>query len=339
MKANICFMAALFAAYAVPANAIEFETGRASLRISGYGTAGMIEPDFDKPDFIGDFRARAQFDYRVTNAYSFGAVYSIDAAALDEDRPLREAFGFFDARGVARMEVGVMDSIARKLGLGLPDVGGLRVNDKPLFYKKIHADGSVIADTILTTGRRALRLNLASAQMGAMQGGVSFAGGTDDFDYAVDMGLKIKSSAGKTKTAFSFAASFMERPDNYRTDNYTSRITADWRAQASVGMNLQYNSWVWGLNGRAIYDKKPVGRAADGLALGTGVSYDILNYSVSLSYIFSDTGIWHKDAPDYTDHTVVASFRYKYSENVDGWMSIGMTTETPFVAAGMRIAF
>ena len=67
--------------------------------------------------------------------------------------------------------------------------------------------------------------------------------------------------------------------------------------------------------------------------------FNILNYSVSLSYIFSDTGIWHKDAPDYTDHTVVASFRYKYSENVDGWMSIGMTTETPFVAAGMRIAF
>ena len=45
------------------------------------------------------------------------------------------------------------------------------------------------------------------------------------------------------------------------------------------------------------------------------------------------------DIEDFIDHTVVASFRYKYSENVDGWISGGATSETPFISAGMRITF
>ena len=65
--------------------------------------------------------------------------------------------------------------------------------------------------------------------------------------------------------------------------------------------------------GRAIYDENPIGIATDGIVAGTGVSYDILNYSLSLSYLFSDTGIWHREYENYADHTVVASFRYKYS--------------------------
>jgi len=339
MKMRIYFVGAALCVCAGYADAVQIDAGPVSLRVTGYGTAGMIEPDFDKPDFIGDFRVRGQLDYDTGTPYSFGAVYSIDASAVDEGRPLREAFGFITARGVGRVEVGAMDSIARKLGVGLPDVGGLRVNDKPLFYKKIHPKGPVIADTILTTGRRALRLNAASTQIGGVQAGASVATFSDEYDYAVDAGLKLRRGAGKTKTAFSFGASYMSRPDNYRTDSYTPRVTADWRAQASAGLNLQYNSWIVGLSGRVIYDKNPVGRPADGIALGTGVSYDILNYSVSLSYIFSDTGIWHRDAPDYDDHTVVGSFRYKYSQNVDGWMSVGITSTTPFIAAGMRLTF
>jgi len=70
-----------------------------------------------------------------------------------------------------------------------------------------------------------------------------------------------------------------------------------------------------------------------------GISYDLLKYTLSLTYIFSDTGIWQHDVRDYNDHTIVGSFRYKYSENVDGWVSLGWTTETPFVSAGMRLTF
>lgn len=321
------------------ANAWQYDHGPVTFKLNGYGTGGIIEPDFGKPDFIGDWRVRAQLDYNIADGQTLGAVYAIDAAAIDEDKFMREAFAFWQDRALGRVEVGFTDSVARKLGVGLPDVGGLRVNDKPLFYKKITPDGPVISDTTLTTGRSALRTNLVSMPRGAAQYGLSVAGLTDDYDYAVDAALKIRRPSGKVKTAYAFAASFMDHPDNYRTDAYTPRVTADWRAQVSGGVNVQYNSWIWGLTARVIYDQDPVGPVSDGLAVGTGVSYDILNYSVSLTYIFSDTGIWNRDVKDYMDHTVIGSFRYKYSENVDGWMSLGMTTETPFLSVGLRLTF
>ena len=131
----------------------------------------------------------------------------------------------------------------------------------------------------------------------------------------------------------------MNRPDNFDNEIYTPGVTADWRAQLSLAMNLQYNSWIFGVSGRAIYDKNPIGAVSDGFVLGTGVSYDLFQYSVSLIYMLSDTGVWQNDVDDFIDNTVVASFRYKYSENVDGWISGGTTSKTPFISAGMRITF
>ncbi len=321
------------------ANALEYDNGRFGLKLNGYATGGVLEPDFETPDFIGDWRIRGEMDYLVTDGNKLGLVYAIDAAAVDEDKFMREAFSYWQNSTYGRAEIGFTDSIARKLGVGLPDVGGLRVNDKPLFYKKIHPTGPVISDTTITTGRSALRLNLATMPIGTAQYGLSISGITDDYDYAVDAALKIRQPSGKVKTAYAFGASFMSHPDGYRTDAYTPRVYADWRAQVSGGINLQYNSWMWGLTARLIYDENPLGPISDGLAVGSGISYDILNYSVSLTYIFSDTGVWNRDVDDYLDHTVIASFRYKYSENVDGWMSLGMTTETPFVAVGLRLTF
>ena len=321
------------------ANAWQYDAGRFAFKINGYGTAGLLEPEFDSPEFIGDWRVRGQMNYAIASGQTLGLVYAIDAAAVDEDKFFREAFALWENLDFGRIELGFTDSIARKLAVGLPDVGGLRVNDKPLFYKKITPHGPVISDTTITTGRSALRANVASIPKNGMQYGLSVSGITDDYKYAIDAGLKIRQPAGKVKTAYSFGASFMDSPDNYRTDSYTPHVTADWRAQVSGGMNLQYNSWIWGVSARLIYDENPVGPVSDGLAVGTGLSYDILNYSLSLTYIFSDTGIWNRDVEDYMDHTAIASFRYKYSENIDGWMSLGMTTETPFLAVGMRLTF
>ena len=120
---------------------------------------------------------------------------------------------------------------------------------------------------------------------------------------------------------------------------YTPGITADWRAQMSMGMNLQYNSWIWGTTARIIYDQDPIGPVSDGFVLGTGVSYDLLRYSLSLTYMFSDTGVWHSDVDDFRDNMLIVSFRYKYSENVDGWISGGTTSKTPFISAGLRLTF
>lgn len=333
------FIACIVGTFSLPAKALEYDVGNFSFKLNGYGTAGILEPEFETTDFIGDWRVRGQMNYSLNLTHTLGAVYAIDAAAVDENKFFREAFGFWEEKNLGRLEFGFTDSIARKLGVGLPDVGGLRVNDKPLFYKKIRPDGPVISDTIITTGRSALRMNIASVSKNGLQYGLSVAGITDDYKYAIDTGIKIRQPDGKIKTAFSFGASFMDEPDGYRTDSYTPLVTADWRAQVSGGMNLQYNSWVWGVSARLIYDEKPVGAVSDGLAVGTGLSYDILNYSISLTYIFSDTGIWNRDIKDYMDHTAIASFRYKYSENIDGWLSLGMTTETPFLAVGMRLVF
>jgi hypothetical protein len=331
-------MLGLCASYS--ANAFEYELGNNSLKVTGYATGGMIDPDIELPVFIGDWRVRGQ----ITNSYlentKFGLVYALDQNALDKGYFSREAFGFIQLKQLGRIEFGFTDSIARKLGLGLPDVGGLRINDRPLYNEKIHPNGAVIADTTLTSGRsNSLRINLASNSNDGLQYGASVSGITDDYEWAIDTGLKLRKSSGKLKTAYSIGTSFMNKPDNFDNEIYTPGVTADWRAQMSLGINMQYNSWLIGITGRAIYDHNPIGEISDGFVVGTGVSYDVLKYSLSLTYMLSDTGVWQNDIKDFIDHTIVASFRYKYSENVDGWISGGTTSETPFISAGMRITF
>lgn len=328
----------LFASYG--ANALEYTLGNNSLKLTGYATGGMINPDIEIPVFIGDWRVRGQLTNSSFENTKIGLVYALDQAAMDKGNFSREAFGFVQMKSFGRIEIGFTDSIARKLGLGLPDVGGLRINDRPLYNEKIHPNGAVIADTVLTSGRsNSLRINLASNSNNGVQYGVSVSGITDDYDWAIDTGVKLRKSDGKLKTAYSIGTSFMNKPNNFDNEIYTPGVTADWRAQMSLGMNLQYNSWLIGLTGRVIYDQNPIGDISDGFVIGTGVSYDVLKYSISLTYMLSDTGVWQNDIDDFIDHTVVASFRYKYSENVDGWISGGTTSKTPFISAGMRITF
>ena len=336
---RVVICATLFSVFGA-AHALEYNIGDTSFRLTGYGTAGMINPDIETPLFIGDWRVRGQITNSAIENTRLGLVYALDQAALDKGNFSREVFVFLQSKSLGRVEFGFTDSIARKLGLGLPDVGGLRINDRPLYNEKIMPDGAVIADTTLTSGRsNSLRLNLVSNSNNGTQYGVSVSGITDDYNWAADAGIKFRKSSGKLKSAYSVGASFMNRPDNFDNEIYTPGVTADWRAQLSLAMNLQYNSWIFGVSGRAIYDKNPIGAVSDGFVLGTGVSYDLFQYSVSLIYMLSDTGVWQNDVDDFIDNTVVASFRYKYSENVDGWISGGTTSKTPFISAGMRITF
>lgn len=335
---KIALCSLLFALCSFNANAYEYNSGDFGFRLNAYGTVGVFEPDFEEPVFIGDWRVRAQMNYSIGGGKSIGAVYAIDELALYQDQWQRDAFIFFEDRSFGRIEVGFTDSIAMKLGVGLPDVGGLRINDNPLFYKKIDLGGAVISNTTLTSGRYDFRANLVSVPNKPLQYGMSVTGLSDNYDYAVDIGLKYRKPDGKTKTAVSFGASFIDNPNQMRTDIYAPKVTADWRAQVSAGMNLQYNSWIVGLSGRVIYDEDPL-TASDGVVFGTGVSYDLLKYSVSASYLFSDTGIWDSNIKDYMAHTGILSFRYKYSENVDGWISGGISAGLPFISAGLKAQF
>lgn len=341
MKTNFCrvVLPALIMTMTAPAAAYQYKTGRVALRLNGYGTVGLIESDFKTPLWFGDWRVRAQANFAPGAGQTIGMVYAVDAIAMDENDFKHELFAFAEDRRFGRIEAGFTDSVAHKLGLGLPDVGGWRINEQPLFYKKISPDGTVISDTLITSGHDAVRVNMVSVPTNAVQYGVSVAGFSDEYDYAADAALKFRKSNGKLKAALSVGASFMDGPDGYRSDIYTPRVTADWRAQAYAGANLQYNSWIFGASVRMIYDENPIGAPSDGVVAGIGASYDILNYSVSLNYIMSDTDVWNHDMDGYVDNTVIASFRYKYSENVDGWSSLGVTGHTPFLAAGIRLTF
>ena len=320
-------------------HALQYNYGRSAFKFNASGTAGVIEPKFRDTLFLGDFDLRAQYNYAVARGQTFGLIYEWDGHALDERDWSHDAFALYEIQDLGRMEIGWTDSVARKLSIGIPDVGGLRVNHKPLFYKKIRLHGNVIPDTMVTTGHDAVRVNLVTVPTNVGQYGVSAAAFGDDYDYAVDGGVKFRFPNGKLKSALSLGASFMEKPDGYSPASYLPDVSADWRAQGSIGFNVQYNSWIFGTSAVAIYDKSPIGTPSDGISAGAGVSYDILNYSVSLSYMYSHTGIWHRDLPHFYDHTGIASFRYKYSENMELWMSLGLTDETPFVATALRAHF
>ena len=326
------------AAFAAP---LEYKKDAFSARVSGYGNVGVIEPNFALPnaEFIGDWSARAQLTYDLTDGQRIGMVYSLNQKTTETGGAIDDLFALYQVKDYGRIEIGLTDSVSEKLGLGLPDVGGLRTNDDPIFYREIKPDGAVISDSTLDTGESALRLNAVSAVKNGIQYGLSVAGLTSKYDFTIDGGIKIRRPNGKTKTAYSFGMSFMNAPDNFSQSIYSPHVTADWRAQTSFAVNVQYNSWVFALTGRAIYDKNPVGVVSDGFIVGAGVSYDFLKYSVSLTYSLSDTGVWQSDVDDYLNHVVLSSFRYKYSENVDGWISAGMTSETPFVSAGLRLTF
>lgn len=319
--------------------ALQYSDGRSAFKFSASGTAGIIEPKFRDTLFLGDFDLHAQYNYAVARGQTLGLVYGWDEESLSGHDWSHDAFALWEVRDIGRVEIGFTDSVARKLSVGIPDVGGLRLNNKPIFYRRISPKGNVIPNMSVSSGDGAPRINLVTTPTNIGQYGVSVAAFGDDYDYAVDGGVKFRFPNGKLKSAVSLGASFIDNLDGYSPASYLPDVTADWRAQGSIGFNLQYNSWIFGTSALVIYDKDPVGAPSDGVSFGSGISYDVLNCSASVSYMYSKTGIWHHDLAQYYNHTVVGSVRYKYSENLELWTSIGITDETPFWATALRVHF
>lgn len=319
------------------ANALENDYGNWNLKLSGYGTAGYISAD-DKSDFANDWQIRGQATYRQSKDWLFGAAVSHSAWNLDQKKPFMDAFTYAESPW-GRAELGWTDTIAAKLGLGLPDVGGLRINNDPVIYDFANPSPMISRGTISGT-QFAFRANAVSAP-GPVQAGISFAPKQHHFNSATDFGLKYKNSEKKIKLALSLGGSFIDHPDNLVGDIYAMRANADWRGQISAGLNLQYNSWVWGLNAKTTYDKNPIGIVSDGISVGTGVSYDFLQWSISSSYILSQIGLFH-GAEDYFAHTGVISMRYKIDQFWNIWVSGGIVSSiktSPFISAGLMLKF
>lgn len=346
MNAKKIFLFTCVCAFATNANALDYRNGNWSFKLDADGMAGFLEPKREKPIFINDWDVKGQIFYNFNRTQRFGAVYSIDAACVEENEYIHDAFVLLEDRNYGRAEFGLTHSIARKMGLGLPDVGYMRINEKSILYKKLDIKKVFISDTAATTGHEALRVNLATVSTPHGQYGLSLSGGSDDYDYAIDGAFKIKQPHGKFKSAYYIAVSYMDNPENYKENTFSPHITADWRGQIATGVNFQYNSFIWGISGRMIYDQDPIIKTADGFVAGTGLSYDLLKSSLSLTYLFSDTKIWtHRDkithermSGDYIN-TILASFRYKYTEHVSIFMSGGYADTTPFFAVGIQAGF
>lgn len=342
LKTSFIIPALLFTNSAM---AIDYRTGNWTFKLNADGMVGFMQDKDDKSNFINDWDVKSQIFYHFNNKQRFGAIYSIDADSVDDKEYVHDAFILFEDRTVGRIEFGLTHSIARKMGLGLPDVGYLRINDDSLLHKKLDLKKVLISDTTATTGHKALHLNIATTSTPYGQYGLSISGLTDDYNYAIDMAIKIKQPSGKLKTAYYAGISYMDKPENYLEHSFTPNVTADWRSQIALGINIQYNSWIIGTSARVIYDHNPLYIASDGLIAGTGVSYDLLQYSISLNYLYSDTTLWkHKQnimIHEYNDyiHTGLVSFRYKYSENAHLFMSGGISSDTPFFAVGLKIGF
>ena len=342
-KISLIAICCLFGANA---NALDYSTDNWRFSLNADGMAGFLETKDDKPLGIYDWDVKASATYHINSIRRIGAVYSIDANAVDDETYIHDAFILFQDKNIGRAEFGLTHSIARKMGLGLPDVGYLRINDKSILYKKLNLNKVLISDTTATTGHETLRLNIATTSTDYGQYGLSIATGGNDFDFAIDTAAKYKQPLGKLKAAYSVALSYMDKPNGYEDNSFTPAVYADWRGQVALGVNLQYNSFVFGLSSRLIYDENPIGKASDGLVAGTGISYDFLQSSVSLSYLFSDTNLWkHNDkitgteiSGDYTN-TIIASFRYKYTQNTSIFMSGGLAHTTPFFAVGLKSGF
>lgn len=333
-------------AFANNANALDYKTGNWSFKLDADGMVGFLEPKKEKPIFIDDWDVKGQIFYNFNNTQRFGAVYSIDADCVEDEEYIHDAFVLFEDRDYGRAEFGLTHSIARKMGLGLPDVGYLRINEKSILHKKLDLKRVLISDTNATTGHEMPRLNLATRATEYGQYGLSISAGGDDYNYAIDGAFKIKQPHGKLKSAYYVALSYMDKPEKYEENSFSPRVSADWRGQIATGINLQYNSFIWGISGRMIYDKNPIMKTADGFIAGTGISYDLLKSSLSLTYLFSDTKVWsHRDkitnermSGDCVS-TILASFRYKYTENTSIFMSGGYADTTPFFAVGIKAGF
>ncbi|MCQ2574620.1 MAG: hypothetical protein MJ156_00765 [Alphaproteobacteria bacterium] len=322
-------------------HALEYNLNKFNFKLDLEGMAGILESKKDKPLFINDWDVKGQAFYKINSNHKLGLVYSLDADCVEEDEYIHDAFMLYENKKMGRAELGLTYSVIRKMGLGLPDVGYLRINERSIIYKKLHTDKTFIADTTATTGHEALRINLATTNTAYGQYGLSVSGITDNYKYGIDFAYKYKQSSGKLKTAYSFGISLIDKPENYVENSFTNPVTSDWRSQLALGVNLQYNSWIFGISSRVIYDKNPITQPTDGFIAGTGISYDVLSSSFSVSYLFSNTGIWKHNNYDKQDltNTILASYRYKYTNSLSMFVSGGIADTSPFISAGLKIEF
>ena len=318
------------------ANAFEKQIGQNNIRITAQGATGA----FDRGGAFADYLIRAQASRLLSNRWNIGAIYSYDKLSRDNNKFARDSFIYAETEW-GRIEAGWTESIASKLALALPDVGGTRLNNAPFFLP----DNFIgITNPAVRGNQYAWRLNAATLPTRPWQFGAGQTiGNADGFNKSTDIGIRYRNPYGRTKTSLSFGLSYIDRPFDMTGDAYLPPVFASARYQATTGFNLQYGSLVWAITAKAVVDNRPVGFVSDGLQAGTGLSYDFLAFSASASYIFSSIGIWRPDDKNTSAHTGILSARYKATKYLNVWGSAGLTyfADKPnfFLSGGMGIRF
>ena len=124
---------AIILSYANSSYALDYAVDNWNFKLDADGMIGFLTPKTEKAIFIDDWDVKTQAFYNFNNTQRFGAIYSIDADCVEDDEYIHDAFILMEDKNLGRAELGLTHSIARKMGLGLPDVGYLRINNKSIF--------------------------------------------------------------------------------------------------------------------------------------------------------------------------------------------------------------
>ena len=78
--------------FSANAHAVDYATDNWRFALNADGMAGFLETKDDKPLGIYDWDVKTSATYKINNHYRIGAVYSIDADAVDSDEYVHDAF-------------------------------------------------------------------------------------------------------------------------------------------------------------------------------------------------------------------------------------------------------
>ena len=80
--------------------ALDYKTDNWTFRLTADGMVGFLQEKIDKSEFINDWDVKAQIFYKFNNTQRFGAVYSIDADAVEDKEYIHDAFILFEDKDI-----------------------------------------------------------------------------------------------------------------------------------------------------------------------------------------------------------------------------------------------
>jgi len=322
---------------------IDWYYGRNTFSASGDGHLGSL----DNESAFARYNLRLSARRLLSNKLSVGVIYGIDEFTVDQGFFAKDGFLFLETEW-GRIETGWTESIATKMGLTLPDVGGTRINNAPFFLTD---DFIGITNPRIFGNQFAWRANIATMPTKPVQFGMgrTFWNQTQaGFNNSTDIALRFRKPEGRIKSSISAGFAYVEKPRGFQSDAFLPPVFADTRYQGTLAGNLQWGSLLLAVTSKVTIDDNPdvshSGFRTDGLQVGGGASYDVLSLSFSANYIYSSIGIFGNEI--INNHTAIISARYKIDKFFSIWTTGGSLFSSqaaiginPFISGGITARF